>query len=266
MNTKNHAYGALLSSALLMAACGSESSETPEPSAEDLELAMSALENPIRVCQEQALECGGKATDLAGAQACQETARKCLQGAGDSVVKLAESIAQCRDEQRACLRKEGLSGVESCSTAFRACVEGASPTTGDAGVPSVPQPDASAPTLPTLPDAGLPTWPTLPGDAGLPTWPTRPDDAGLPTRPGFPGGSDAGRPSFPGLPGGGDGGISLPGGGGFPGAGGGGLPGLPGRDCLDELRKCAAAPGASLIDCAGKARKCLAGGLGGPNP
>lgn len=244
--------------ALLLAACGDESTaDNAGSGASDLEVAMSALENPIISCQIQAGECVQKASDLAALQACQSGIGECLKAASDRVQKVADGVGACREQERKCARTKGAQPA-SCVSDFDKCVQALVPAPTP-GFPGLPDRDGGVPSFPGSGDGGLPSFPTLPHDDGglsLPTPPSFPlPEAGLPNfPPTFPGLGDGGRPglpSFPGLPGRGDGGLS-----GLPPLGGG-LPQLPGNECLDGLHACAENPGADLFDCAGEARKCL---------
>jgi hypothetical protein len=238
----NHLRAALPCGLLLLAACGEErSSDSDVMSASDLEVAMSALENPIISCQIQAGECVQKAADVSGLQACQSGVGDCLKAAGERVQTVADGVGACRDEERKCLRGGSAQGG-SCVDSFGKCVD-ALVAASDAGSPSG---------LPTFPraDAGLPSFPGNNGaDAGSS------DDAGVPVvaPPAFPGRGDgglSGLPTPPTFPGFGDGGLP-----GFP---GGGRPQLPGNDCLEGLRACAQKPDAKLFACAAETRECLA--------
>jgi hypothetical protein len=247
----NHLRAALPCGLLLLAACGEErSSESDVTSASDLEVAMSALENPIISCQIQAGECVQKAADVTALQACQSGVGDCLKAASERVQTVADGVGACRDEERKCLRGAGAQGG-SCVDGFGKCVE-ALAATSDAGsasgFPTFPRADAG---LPSFPGNNGPGFPPLPGrdagsadDAGvpvvspLPTFPGRGDGglSGLPTPPTFPGFGDGGLPGFP----------------------GGGRPQLPGNDCLEGLRACAAKPDAKLFECTAETRECLA--------
>jgi hypothetical protein len=227
---------------LLLAACGEErTSENDEMSASDLEVAMSALENPIISCQIQAGECVQKAADIAALQACQSGVGDCLKAASDRVQKVADGVGTCREEERKCLRGAGAQGG-SCLDSFGKCVEALVPASdaGSTGLPTFPRADAGLPSFPgnnkpdagSSADAGAPVAPPPPafpglGDGGL---------SGLPTSPAFPGFGDGGLPGFP----------------------GGGRPQLPGNECLEGLRTCAAKPDAKLFACAAETRECLA--------
>lgn len=248
---------ALCTAALLLAACGDESaSDNGQASERELEVAMSALENPIISCQLQAGECVQKASDLAALQACQAGIGDCLRAAGERIQKIADGVSACRDQERMCVRKKGA----SCFGDFQQCVQSLG-AAGDGGAPSAPPVDAGVPADAAADDGGTSTpssdAATPPSDdGGSSTPPSTPPDAGFSGFPSpFPGFGDGGRsglPSFPGLPGGG---------GSF-----GGSAQLPGGDCLMGLRECAAKPGADLFDCADNARECLRGGARSPLP
>lgn len=245
--------------ALLLAACGEHSTnEQREMSASDLEVAMSALENPIISCQIQAGECVQNATELSALQACRMGIGDCLRAAGERVQKVAAGVGACREEQRKCLLGGGAQNG-SCFDGFQACVEALASASGDAGAAGVPgQPDAGmssdagVASSPGSDDGGLgvpvpprPNFPTSPtSDGGAPSFPGL-GEAGLPGSPPFPGLGDAGLSGFPQLP---------------------GFPRLPGSECREGLRACLDKPDSDLIECAGEARECLIGAAVSPLP